>query len=143
MEDEDVEDTLPPLRYKLLVSDKYHPEYGLEEIYPEDLELVDSLLAFEENAISNHEIAVLIIEALFERDFENGDHWEIDAGTARYFEDDQGGGGELAGCAFVVKRQARLDWNDLYSVAAAKGTIIISKEKEEIKVENFSYFVAG
>lgn len=144
MEDEeDAEDTLPPLRYKLLISDKYHPEYGLEELYPEDLDLVDSLTAFEEGAISNQEVAVLVIEALFERDFENGDHWEIDQGTARDLEEDEGGGGDLEGCAFVVKRQARLDWNDLYSVAAAKGTIIISSEKDEIKVENYSYFVAG
>ena len=142
-EDGEPAEELPPLKYKLLISDKYHPEYGLEDLYPDDLYLVDSLLAFEEGAISNQELAVLIIEALFERDFENGDHWEIDAGTARDLEPDEGGGGDLAGCAFKVKRQARLDWNDLYSVAAAKGTIIISKEKEEIRVENFSYFVAG
>eukprot|EP00551_Chaetoceros_affinis_P003775 CAMPEP_0203661590 /NCGR_PEP_ID=MMETSP0088-20131115/59689_1 /ASSEMBLY_ACC=CAM_ASM_001087 /TAXON_ID=426623 /ORGANISM="Chaetoceros affinis, Strain CCMP159" /LENGTH=660 /DNA_ID=CAMNT_0050524269 /DNA_START=13 /DNA_END=1995 /DNA_ORIENTATION=+ len=142
MEDEPNEE-LPPLRYKLLISDKYHPEYGLEELYPEDLYLVDSLTAFEEGAISNQELAVLIIEALFERDFEHGEHWEIDNGTARDLEEDEGGGGDLEGCAFVVKRQARLDWNDLYSVAAAKGTIIISSEKDEIKVENYSYFVAG
>merc|ERR1712038_1387599 len=143
MEEEDAEDALPPLRCKLLLSDQYHPEYGLEELYPEDLDLVDSLTAFEEGAISNEEMAVLIIEALFERDFENGDHWEIDQGTARDLEEDEGGGGDLEGCAFVVKRQARLDWNDLYSVAAAKGTIIISAEEDEIKVENYSYFVAG
>jgi hypothetical protein len=127
----------------LLLSDKYHPEYGLEEVYPEDLYLVDTLVAFEEGAISNQELSVLIIEALFERDFEDGEHWDIDAGTARDLEEDEGGGGDLTGCAFVVKRQARLDWNDLYSVAAAKGTIIISKEKEEITIENYSYFVAG
>lgn len=143
MEEEPNDDSLPPLRYKLLISDKYHPEYGLEELYPEDLYLVDSLAAFEEGAISNQELAVLIIEALFERDFENGEHWDIDNGTARDLEEDEGGGGDLQGCAFVVKRQARLDWNDLYSVAAAKGTIIISTEKDEIKVENYSYFVAG
>ena len=143
MEEEDAGDDLPPLRYKLLISDKYHPEYGLEELYPDELDLVDSLTAFEEGAISNQEMAVLIIEALFERDFEDGDHWEIDHGTARDLEEDEGGGGDLAGCAFVVKRQARLDWNDLYSVAAAKGTIIVSSQKDEIKVENYSYFVAG
>ena len=144
MEDEEEdEDAPPPFKYKILISDKYHPEYGLEELYPEDLFLVDSLLAFEEGAISNKELAVLIIESLFERDFENGEHWEVDNGTARDLEADEGGGGDLEGCAFVVKRQARLDWNDLYSVAAAKGTIIISAEKEEIKVENYSYFVAG
>ena len=143
MEDEEEMEELPPLKYKLFISDKYHPEYGLEEHYPEDLYLVDSLLAFEEGAISKQELSVLVIEALFERDFEDGEHWEIDAGTARDLEDDEGGGGDLQGCAFVVKRQARLDWNDLYSVAAAKGTIIISAEKDEIKVENYSYFVAG
>merc|ERR1719330_1630400 len=109
MEEEDAEDALPPLRYKLLISDKYHPEYGLEELYPEDLDLVDSLTAFEEGAITNKELAVLIIEALFERDFENGEHWEIDNGTARDLEEDEGGGGDLEGRAFVVKRQARLD----------------------------------
>lgn len=130
-------------KYKILKSEKYHPEYGLEEVHPDDLYLKETLQCFEDGDISNEEIAVLIIEALFEKDFENGDHWEIDAGTAREMEEDEGGGGDLEDRAFVVKRQARLDWNDLYSVAAAKGTIIIDPEKNEIRVENYSYFVAG
>lgn len=130
-------------RYKILKSEKYHPEYGFEEIDPDDLYLKETLEAFEDGDISNEEIAVLIIEALFERDFDNGEHWEIDAGTARELEEDEGGGGDLEDLAFVVKRQARLDWNDLYSVAASKGTIFIDPEKSEIRVENYSYFVAG
>jgi hypothetical protein len=130
-------------KYKILKSEKYHPEFGLEEVHPDDLYLKETLQCFEDGDISNEEIAVLIIEALFEKDFENGDHWEIDAGTAREMEEDEGGGGDLEDRAFVVKRQARLDWNDLYSVAAAKGTIIIDPEKNEIRVENYSYFVAG
>jgi len=130
-------------KFKIKKSEKYHPEYGLEDVHPDDLYLKETLQCFEDGDITNEEISVLIIEALFEKDFENGDHWELDAGTARELEEDEGGGGDLDGCAFVVKRQARLDWNDLYSVAAAKGTIIIDLEKNEIRVENYSYFVAG
>jgi len=130
-------------KYTILKSEKYHPEYGFEEMHPDDLYLTETLQAFEDGEISNEEISVLLIEALFERDFAHGEHWEIDPGTAREMEEDEGGGGELEGRAFVVKRQARLDWNDLYSVAAAKGTIIIWPEKNEIRVENYSYFVAG
>jgi hypothetical protein len=129
--------------YKLLKSEKYHPEYGFEVQDTDELYLTETLQAWEQGEISNHEIAVLIIEAFFERDFENGEHWEVDAGTARDLEEDEGGGADLEGRAFVVKRQARLDWNDLYSVAAAKGTIIIYPEKKEVRVENYSYFVAG
>ena len=129
--------------YKILKSEKYHPEYGLQEIHPDELYLKETLQCFEDGDISNEEMAILLIEALFEKDFENGEHWEIDAGTARELEEDEGGGGDLEDRAFVVKRQARLDWNDLYSVAAAKGTIIIDPDNHEIRVENYSYFVAG
>lgn len=139
MNEED--DQLPT--YRLLKSEKYHPEYGFEVQDTDELYLTETLQAWEQGEISNHEIAVLIIEAFFERDFENGEHWEVDAGTARELEEDEGGGPDLEGRAFVVKRQARLDWNDLYSVAAAKGTIIIYPEKKEVRVENYSYFVAG
>lgn len=139
MNEED--DQLPT--YRLLKSEKYHPEYGFEVQDTDELYLTETLQAWEQGEISNHEIAVLIIEAFFERDFENGEHWEVDAGTARELEEDEGGGPDLEGRAFVVKRQARLDWNDLYSVAAAKGTIIIYPDKKEVRVENYSYFVAG
>lgn len=129
--------------YTIIKSEKYHPEFGFQDVNPEEIFLTETLLAFEEGEISNQEMAVLLIEALFEKNFENGDHWEIDAGTARELEEDEGGGGDLEGRAFVVKRQARLDWNDLYSVAAAKGSIIICPDEKEIRVENYSYFVAG
>jgi hypothetical protein len=141
-EDNDEEDVIT-IRCKLLISDKYHPEYGLEELDPEELNVVDSLHSFEEGTKSKHDLCVDLIEALFWRDFENGEHWDIDPGTARELEEDEGGGGELDGRAFVVKKQARLDWNDLYSVAAAKGTIVAWPEKDEIRVENYSYYVAG
>lgn len=127
----------------ILKSEKYHPEYGFEEIDPDHLYLRETLEAFQDGEISNEEIAILLIEAMFDRDFDNGDHWEIDSGTARELEEDEGGGGDLEDRAFVVKRQARLDWNDLYSVAASKGTIIIDPEKKELRIENYSYFVAG
>lgn len=130
-------------KYKIFKTEKYHPEYGVEEVHPDDLYLKETLECFERGEISNQEIAVLIIEALFERDFNHGEHWEIDDGMARELEEDEGGGGDLKGRAFVVKRQARLDWNDLYSVAASKGTIVIVPESNEIRVENYSYFVAG
>jgi len=137
-----VEENREP-KYKIIKSEKYHPEYGFEEVRPDEIFLTETLLAFEDGEISNQEMAVLLIEALFEKNFENGDHWEVDAGTARDLEEDEGGGGDLEGRAFVVKRQARLDWNDLYSVAAAKGSIIVCPDENEIRVENYSYFVAG
>jgi hypothetical protein len=130
-------------KYKIFKTEKYHPEYGEQEVNPDDLYLKETLECFERGEISNEEIAVLIIEALFELDFSHGEHWEIDDGTARELEEDEGGGGDLKGRAFAVKRQARLDWNDLYSVAASKGTVVVVPEKNEIRVENYSYFVAG
>mmetsp|Transcript_13867 Transcript_13867/g.20164 ORF Transcript_13867/g.20164 Transcript_13867/m.20164 type:complete len:1074 (-) Transcript_13867:53-3274(-) len=143
VEEEPTEEVLDLPTYTIVKSEKYHPQIGFEPVNPDDIFLTGTLLAFESGEISNQEIAVLLIEALFEKDFENGGHWEVDAGTARELEEDEGGGGDMEGRSFVVKRQARLDWNDLYSVAAAKGNIIISPEKKEIRVENYSYFVAG
>ena len=142
IENDDEEDVVT-IRCKLLLSDKYHPEYGFDELDPVELNVAESLHAFEEGRKSKEDLCVDLIEALFNRDFENGEHWDIDPGTARELEEDEGGGGELDGRAFVVKQQARLDWNDLYSVAAAKGTIVVWPEKDEIRVENYSYYVAG
>lgn len=129
-------------RYKILCSDKYQPENGLQELDPVALNLVDSLITFESNGFTMERISVLIIEALFQRDFKDRDHWDVDPGTARELEEDEGGGGDLEGRAFVVKQQARWDSEKSYSVAAAKGTVTIWPETDEIRMENYSYFVA-
>jgi len=130
-------------KFKLLLSDKYHPENDWQELDVVDLKLVDSLVSFESNEFSNERLSVLIIEALFRRDFKDGDHWEVDPGTAREAEDDEMDGRDLDGRAFVVKQQARWDSEKHYSVAAAKGTVTIWPETDEIRMENYSYFVAG
>lgn len=136
-------DKAQDIRLKLLLSDKYDPDSGLVHLEPTDLALTDALLELQSGQLSNDDFAVLFIEALFERDFENGDDWEVDPGTARELEDDEGGGGDLEGRAFVVKQQARLDTKNNYSVAAAKGQVIVDLEKDEVRMENYSYYVAG
>eukprot|EP00555_Chaetoceros_dichaeta_P000287 CAMPEP_0198276678 /NCGR_PEP_ID=MMETSP1447-20131203/65440_1 /TAXON_ID=420782 /ORGANISM="Chaetoceros dichaeta, Strain CCMP1751" /LENGTH=732 /DNA_ID=CAMNT_0043971639 /DNA_START=144 /DNA_END=2342 /DNA_ORIENTATION=- len=132
-------------KFKLLCSDKYHPERGMQELDAGELDLVDQLVSFESNGFSNEDIAVLIIEALFRRDFKDsdGDQWDIDPGTARELEDDESEGRDLDGRGFVVKQQARWDSDKNYSVAAAKGIVTIWPDLDEIRMENYSYFVAG
>jgi len=143
VEEPTIADAPKMTKYKLFCSDKYQPEMGMQELDPVSLNLADSLVMFESNAFSREEVSVLLIEALFRRDFKDGDHWEVDPGTARELEEDEGGGGELDGRAFVVKQQARWDSEKSYSVAAAKGTVTIWPENDEIRMENYSYFVAG
>jgi len=132
-------------KFKLFCSDKYHPERGMQELDAGELDLVDQLVSFESNGFSNEDIAVLIIEALFRRDFQDGDggEWDIDPGTARELEDDESEGRDLDGLGFVVKQQARWDSDKNYSVAAAKGIVTIWPDLDEIRMEKYSYFVAG
>merc|ERR1712157_224293 len=134
-------------KYKVLGSEKYKPENGFQELDAVALDLVHSLITFESNGSSTEmyeTISLSVIEALFRRDFkEDGDQWDVDPATSRELEEDEGGGGDLEGRAFVVKQQARYDSDKSYSVAAAKGTVTIWPEKDEIRIENYSYFVAG
>lgn len=131
------------IRLALLCSEKYDPSSGFQTLDPTSLALTEALLEFQSGQLSNDDFSVLFIEALFERDFENGEDWEVDPGTARELEEDEGGGGDLDGRAFVVKQQARLDTKNNYSVAAAKGQVIVDLEKDEVRMENYSYYVAG
>lgn len=145
VEDTSMETKSKITKVKLLCSDKYHPEKGMQELDAGELDLVDQLVSYESNGFSNEDISVLIIEALFRRDFQDGEggEWEIDPGTARELEDDENDGRDLDGRGFVVKQQARWDSEKNYSVAAAKGIVTIWPDLDEIRMENYSYFVAG
>jgi len=127
-------------KFKIFCSDKYHPEKGMQELDAASLNLVDALISYESNKFTNEIISVKIIEALFERDFNDDDHWEVDPASARELDEDEGDGRDLDGRAFQVRQQARLDSDEHYKVAAAKGMITIWPEEDEIRMENYSYY---
>lgn len=88
--------------------------------------------------ISAHALAFDVINALFERDFTPGAHWEIGTATLDELED-----GEMEGQfeCFGAEKEAVWDWKDIYSVATAKATIKISSG--DIYIDEYSYYVAG
>ena len=90
--------------------------------------------------ISAHALAIDIINALFYRDFMPGTHWEIGAAVAEAKDthvDKEGVSHEV----FEVEKEAIWDWKDIYSAATAKGVIKLSKE--DVHVDEYSYYVAG
>ena len=84
-----------------------------------------------------------------------GKHWDIDPasvsrladGTTSDEEAGGGGGGNDDDNDVVVRfqaeKEATWDWKDIYSVASAKGRICFYRQRKEICVENYSYYVAG
>lgn len=88
--------------------------------------------------ISAHALALGVINALFERDFQPGAHWEIS--TAKLDELEDGEMGEQFEC-FGAEKEAVCDWKDVYSVATAEATIKISSG--DIYIDEYSYFVVG
>ena len=131
-------------KYTIFVSDRYsrtQPQPFSENDLI-SLDLVDVLIAFEDEELTTEDIACEMIDALFDRDFKGGDNWDIDEGTARELDDDEYDGEAKEGFAFAVKRQARFDHDDEYKVAASKGIVTIWPDKHEIRVENYTFFAA-
>jgi hypothetical protein len=104
---------------------------------PQELKVGSILDDFELGLVDEQTVAHKIITALFQRDFMQGKYWDIASATASRIEGDDG----------VVKyealKKAAWDWNDIHSVASAKGTICFFQKDEAIRVEEYSYCVAG
>jgi hypothetical protein len=150
-----------PSNVRLLCSNKYHPDSGLDDLSPYSLRLVSDLYRFENGDNSNHgkqqqrELARSIIEALWNRDFSNGKHWDIDSASVSAVcdcpIDDKG---EHVVGVWNVSKSATWDWKDIYSVAKSEGTIRFLRIRNdnnmeddnascEIRIEKYSYYVAG
>lgn len=128
---------------KLLCSSRYSPNDGYTTLSPSALGLGATLISYESGKLTAREVAHSIIEALFKRDFMPRKHWDIDSATValRSNEGDTTSGED--GEAFDVEKNATWDWKDIYSVASAKGIVRFVTGKTEIRVENYSYYVAG
>jgi hypothetical protein len=142
-------------KFRLLCSSKYHPNSGFSELSPSSLHLVSDLYRFENGDLEQRQLATCIIDALWNRDFSNGKHWDIDSasvsavaaaagpntnasieGEQEYEEDDDGG-------CWKVSKSATWDWKDIYAVAESKGLIRFRMDAREIRIANYSYYVAG
>ena len=141
--------------FRLLWGDKYNPEGGLKPFTISDPAVAELILQFgEEEGITDcaeitpYMIAHALIEYLFNRDFnDSGSHWSRDCAKCTPV--------AATGIlnisiepnnvfhAFQCEASATWDWKDIYSVASSKGTININRTSKIIKVENYSYYVAG
>ena len=134
--------TLPSLpnnqKYpKLLCSDKYNPERGYTELSPISLSLGQDLCSYMTKEIGPQQMAQKIIQALFQRDFgvKKDTRWDVDPAHAVPKDDDN--------IVFEAEQQATWDWKDIYSVASSKGKIRFLDNDNIIRIEGYSYYVAG
>mmetsp|Transcript_5862 Transcript_5862/g.16491 ORF Transcript_5862/g.16491 Transcript_5862/m.16491 type:complete len:238 (+) Transcript_5862:126-839(+) len=110
---------------------------------------------FESETISERQLAIVVIEALFHRDFMPGRYWDVESATvseisdtttrsrSRDDDDDGSAKGEEDACAYSVEKEATWDHKDIYSVASAKGIVTISRQSRSIFIDEYSYYVAG
>jgi hypothetical protein len=120
-------------KLRLLCSDEHHPDSGFSELSPSSLHLVPDLYRFEKGDIDQRELAKSIMEALWSRDFMPGAHWDIESASVEY---------AIEG-VWDVSKSATWDWKDIYSVAKSMATIRFPIDAGEIRIENYSYYVAG
>ena len=122
------------LKTRLFCSSKYHPKSGFSQLSVHGLHLHSAFQDYEKGSLSPGVLAGRIIEALFFRDFMDGKRWDIDSPVVEEME---------AGVLYQASKEATWDWKDIYSVATAKGKVRFSLEENEIRVVDYSYYVAG
>jgi len=116
--------------------DKRNPK-EIRPLSSQNLNISQFLYHFEQGKLSEHQFSHDIIEALFKRDFMPGKRWDIDPAWVSL----EGGEGNVV--KFKAEKQATWDWKDIYAVASAKGTICFFPDKHEIRVQEYSHYVAG
>lgn len=77
-------------------------------------------------------LARTIITALFQRDFMPGRHWVINGATAQPVGAD---------AVFACEKTAEWDWKDVNAVASATARITVTPAL--IRIDEYSYYVAG
>jgi hypothetical protein len=118
------------LRTTLLYNKKYDPEATFLDISSAlaSLNLIQTIVDYEANRLTERQVAGNIINALFTRDFPPCKRWEINPFTAE----------ELDVGVFAVEKHATWDWQENYSVTQAKAVIRFGED--EIRVEEYSFF---
>jgi hypothetical protein len=124
---------------KVFWNSAYDSDKSMKVLPTSELEGVDQKLSeYHSGEITALDVADAIICALFHRDHQNlGDHWDYDGSRCdETFEDE-------ISSTFNCKCSATWDWKDIYSVASSKAHIRILKSKNEIYIEDYSYYCAG
>lgn len=126
------------VRTSLRCSKKYHSEM-FEDLSPRDLKLVIPLAEYEASRMTREQVAGRIIQALFTQDFPHATgggplstskRWEIAPTTVKAVDE----------TLFAVEKNATWDWEANYSVSQATATIRFVPERDEILVEDYSFF---
>lgn len=93
------------------------------------------LLDYELGTESAATLSQKIVELLFERDFDGDEEkWDIENAIASVVEEN---------VCYDVSKEATWNNKDIYSVATAKARIRLLQGGNEIRVEGYSYYVAG
>lgn len=92
---------------------------------------------FEQGLLDEQSFAHELITALFDGDFKlPRKRWTI--GLADVFREEEG---EIVKIRAV--KEARLNWKEYFSCAVAKGTICFFPDRQEIRVDDYNFCVAG
>lgn len=99
-------------------------------------ELTAVIADYDDGATTPREASNRLVELLFDRDHTRGEHWDYGGATVEPV-------GEGESFAFAVEKSATWDWQGIYRVATAKGTVTFLWEEDTIRIENYSYNCAG
>ncbi len=129
----------------VLISDKYNPEKGLQPFEASNYDgLIAKLNKFYDGETNSLDVSYAIIEALFDSHFSYDSKWFVESATCEIIRPK---GSSLDPdiefpVSYRCSQQATYDRKDIYSVATAKAKIVILS-RNEIRIELFSYYVAG
>lgn len=132
--DLDQQVALQQIDMKILWSSQYDNPPTLKPV-SEDLERQILEKYNDSNNYSPNSVAKLIIELLFDRDFDGKkeDRWDVDSASVEQKDETP--------ASFQVEKAATYNHKDIYSVATSKATIVFGER--EILIQNYSYYVAG
>jgi hypothetical protein len=106
-------------------------------LHLERLQISRIMDEFEQGLLEEQTFASLLITVLFNRDFKmKGNRWNVY--SAHVSKEAEGGS-----VKFTAEKEANLNWNEYFCVALAKGTIYFFPERQEIRVEEYDFSVAG
>lgn len=119
------------------------------ELSPIKLHLVGSMSAYEAGVIDSRRLCSAIIDSLFARDFTPAEEWRVGIASvnpvvAAVNDDDDDDVDRTLEETFIVEKKAIWRDNDVPNrTAAASGTIYISMDKKEIRVDQYFFRVTG
>ncbi|EED88541.1 predicted protein [Thalassiosira pseudonana CCMP1335] len=131
-----------PIKMKLRIRTKSEAKKGYNELDLQGEDVRNAINTYASGKLSGKALAVSVIDALFQRDYSGGSHWEVYPSVVDEPREEQTKCvGEEKSEFYDVEKKAIKDWRDEYSVASARGKIKISSG--DIYVDEYSFTLTG